>query len=157
MGLSNAERQARWRAKRATEIERLCKAPAKAAPLSDSQKLVEARKEIETLRQRIHDLEAARVRRERAGKSAPPPTGPDGEDDPRIARLQKSNSELRVKLRDPGAETGSVRAAQSMETGCTTTSAARVAYLQGRVQPRGLDDRNLQTGAAETDEHVVAR
>jgi hypothetical protein len=52
MGLSNAERRARWRAKRDAEIDRLRKAaatakPAKTAPAS--QKLADARKEIERL------------------------------------------------------------------------------------------------------------
>ena len=50
MGLSNAERQARWRAKRDAEIERLRKASGKAAPAS--RELAEARKEIAALRTR---------------------------------------------------------------------------------------------------------
>ena len=45
MGLSNAERQERWRAKRAREVEDLRKAAAKAKPATASpQELAEARK-----------------------------------------------------------------------------------------------------------------
>ncbi|MFK4725849.1 chromosome segregation ATPase [Bradyrhizobium niftali] len=59
MGLTNAEKQARWRAKRDAEIERLRKAAA--APPPD-QELIEARAEIERLR---NELIAARAEIER--------------------------------------------------------------------------------------------
>lgn len=59
MALTNAEKQARWRAKRDAEIERLRKAAA--APPPD-QELIEARAEIERLR---NELIAARAEIER--------------------------------------------------------------------------------------------
>jgi hypothetical protein len=72
MTLSNAERQARWRASRDAEIERLRKAAAqkpanavKAALLSDSQELIEARKEIERLRKRVDDMMRRRTETKR--------------------------------------------------------------------------------------------
>jgi len=100
MGLDNAERQARWRAKQNAEIERLRKATAEQA-----EQLAEARREIEiavlerenaTLkmalaRERKQHAEAktrpAKQHAEaktRAAKPAAPPTEPGGQD-PRIA------------------------------------------------------------------------
>jgi hypothetical protein len=49
MPLTNAEKQARWRARRDAEFKRLRKLAAKAAPANQEQ-LAEARKEIERLR-----------------------------------------------------------------------------------------------------------
>ena len=67
MPLSNAERQARWRASRDAEIERLRKAaaqkPANAAKAALSQELIEARKEIERLRKRVDEQKAKRGKR----------------------------------------------------------------------------------------------
>jgi hypothetical protein len=67
MTLSNAERQARWRASRDAEIERLRKAaaqkPANAAKAALSQELIEARKEIERLRKRVDEQKAKRGKR----------------------------------------------------------------------------------------------
>jgi DNA repair exonuclease SbcCD ATPase subunit len=54
MALTNAEKQARWRAKRDAETERLRNA-AEAAPSSE---LIEARKEIERLRNEVAALKA---------------------------------------------------------------------------------------------------
>ena len=90
MGLDNAERQARWRAKQNAEIERLRKAAAEQA-----EQLAEARREIEiavlerenaTLKmalahERKHGHAEAKTK---AAKPAAPPTEPGGED-PRIA------------------------------------------------------------------------
>ena len=67
MTLSNAERQARWRASRDAEIERLRKAaaqkPANAAKAALSDELIEARKEIERLRKRVDEQKAKRGKR----------------------------------------------------------------------------------------------
>jgi hypothetical protein len=67
MPLSNAERQARWRASRDAEIERLLKAaaqkPANAAKAALSDELIEARKEIERLRKRVDEQKAKRGKR----------------------------------------------------------------------------------------------
>jgi hypothetical protein len=67
MPLSNAERQARWRASRDAEIERLRKAaaqkPANAAKAALSDELIEARKEIERLRKRVDEQKAKRGKR----------------------------------------------------------------------------------------------
>jgi DNA repair exonuclease SbcCD ATPase subunit len=60
MGLTNAEKQARWRAKRDAEIGRLRKAAG--APSSDSPELIEARKEIERLRKENAALRAQKAR-----------------------------------------------------------------------------------------------
>ena len=60
MGLSNAERQARWQAKRKAELEALRKATAGGKPdgkTGPSPELIEARTEIAALRKRIAALE----------------------------------------------------------------------------------------------------
>ena len=73
MDRTNAERQARWRAKRDAEVERLRKAAAQAAAKaepSSSQELAEARKEIARLTAALEAetaalyTEIARLRRE---------------------------------------------------------------------------------------------
>ena len=95
MGLDNAERQARWRAKQNAEIERLRKAAAEQA-----EQLAEARREIEiavlerenaTLKmalahERTQHAEAKKhaEAKTRAARPAAPPTEPGG-GDPRIA------------------------------------------------------------------------
>ena len=95
MGLDNADRQARWRAKQNVEIERLRKAAAEQA-----EQLAEARREIEiavlerenaTLKmalahERKQHAEARKhaKAKTRAARPAAPPTEP-GSKDPRIA------------------------------------------------------------------------
>jgi hypothetical protein len=71
MGLTNAEKQARWRAKRDAEIKRLRKAAG--APSSDSQELIDARNEIERLRNENAALKAEReAARRKAVEDAEP-------------------------------------------------------------------------------------
>jgi hypothetical protein len=60
MGFSNAERQARWRARRAVEVATLRDA-ALAAALELRDRTTELRREIERLKARIAELEAARA------------------------------------------------------------------------------------------------
>ena len=84
--ISNAERQARWRAIRDAEIKALRAATIKA-------ELVLAQAENHVLRQRILDLEKALVRRESAVKSAQTKAASE------VARLREKNKELQVKLR----------------------------------------------------------
>ena len=84
--ISNAERQARWRAKRDAEIEALRAATIKA-------ELALAQAENHVLRQRILDLEAALARRESAAKSAQTKAKRV------IARLKEKNNERRSQLR----------------------------------------------------------
>jgi hypothetical protein len=83
--ISNAERQARWRAIRDAEIKALRAATIKA-------ELVLAQAENHVLRQRILDLEKALVRRESAVKSAQTKAASE------VARLREKK-ELQVKLR----------------------------------------------------------
>ena len=84
--ISNAERQARWRAKRDAEIEAL-RAAATKAELA----LTQAQNHL--LHQRILDLEAALARRESAAKSAQTKAASE------VARLKEKNKELQFKLR----------------------------------------------------------
>jgi hypothetical protein len=82
MGLSNAERQARWRAKRDAEVERLRKEAAreqpaaKAGAATPSPELIKAREEIERLRNENAALKAQRAGAG-AGKRPMPPPMPD--------------------------------------------------------------------------------
>ena len=92
MGLSNAERQARWRARRAGEVDALRKAAEAPPAAPTSPELLEARREIVRLRNRIKALEASQVTSPWANKSAPDP-------DSEVARLTKANKALRAKLR----------------------------------------------------------
>ena len=73
MGLNNAERQARWRTKRDAEIELLRKAAAE-----QSERLAEARREIEivaALKMGLaHEREQHAEAKTRAAKPAAPPT-----------------------------------------------------------------------------------
>ena len=84
--ISNAERQARWRAIRDAEIKALRAATIKA-------ELVLAQAENHVLRQRILDLEKALVRRESAVKSSQTKAASE------VARLKEKNKELKFKLR----------------------------------------------------------
>ena len=102
MGLDNAERQARWRAKQNAEIERLRKTAAEQA-----EKLAEARKEIEiavlerenaTLKMALaHERKQHAEAKTRAAKPAAPPTEPGGED-PRIALSDAQIAAMRDHL-----------------------------------------------------------
>ena len=84
--ITNAERQARWRAKRDAEIEALRAATTMA-------KLALAQAENHLLRQRILDLETALARRESVAKSAQTKAASE------VARLKEKNKELQFKLR----------------------------------------------------------
>ena len=84
--ISNAERQARWRAMRDAEIEALRAATIKA-------ELALAQAENHLLRQRILDLETALARRESAAKSAQTKAASE------VACLKEKNKELQFKLR----------------------------------------------------------
>ena len=83
--ISNAERQARWRAKRDAEIEALRAAIIKAG-------LARAQAENHLLRQRVLDLETALARRESVAKFAQTQAS-------EVARLKEKNKELQLKLR----------------------------------------------------------
>ena len=83
--ISNAERQARWRAKRDAEIEALRAAIIKAG-------LARAQAENHLLRQRVLDLETALARRESVAKFAQTQAS-------EVARLKEKNKELKFKLR----------------------------------------------------------
>ena len=83
--ISNAERQARWRAKRDAEIEALHAAIIKA-------ELARAQAENHLLRQRVLDLETALARRESVAKFAQTQAS-------EVARLKEKNKELKFKLR----------------------------------------------------------
>ena len=83
--ISNAERQARWRAKRDAEIEALRAAIIKAG-------LARAQAENHLLRQRVLDLETALARRESVAKFAQTQAS-------EVARLNEKNKELKFKLR----------------------------------------------------------
>jgi len=94
MALSNAERQARSRAKRDAEIERLREAAGKAAPVS--QELAEARTEIERLRK---------------AAVAPSSDGPElSEARKEIERLRSENAVYRVLLQAKQAKTAARKA-----------------------------------------------
>jgi len=108
MGLDNAERQARWRAKQNAEIERLRKAAAEQA-----EQLAEARREIEiavlerenaTLKMALaHERNRPAEAKTKAAKPAAPPTEPSGED------LRIALSESQAAMRDhPQASSGLV-------------------------------------------------
>jgi len=108
MGLDNAERQARWRAKQNAEIERLRKATAEQA-----EQLAEARREIEiavlerenaTLKMALaHERNRPAEAKTKAAKPAAPPTEPSGED------LRIALSESQAAMRDhPQASSGLV-------------------------------------------------
>jgi hypothetical protein len=84
--ISNAERQARWRAMRDAEIEALRAATIKA-------ELALAQAENHVLRQRILDLEAALACRESAAKSAQTKAASE------VACLKQKNKDLQFKLR----------------------------------------------------------
>ena len=84
--ISNAERQARWRAKRDAEIEALRAATTKA-------ELALAQAENDLLRQRVVDLATALARRESVAKAAQTKTASE------VARLKERNKELQFKLR----------------------------------------------------------
>jgi hypothetical protein len=84
--ISNAERQARWGAKREAEIEALRAAIIKA-------ELAWARAENHLLRQRVLDLETALARRESAAKSAQTQAASE------VAHLKEKIKELQFKLR----------------------------------------------------------
>jgi len=83
--ISNAERQARWRAKRDAEIEALRAAIIKAG-------LARAQAENHLLRHRVLDLETALARRESVAKFAQTQAS-------EVARLKEKNKELKFKLR----------------------------------------------------------
>ena len=83
--ISNAERQARWRAKRDAEIEALRAAIIKAG-------LARAQAENHLLRHRVLDLETALARRESVAKFAQTQAS-------EVARLKEKNKELQFKLR----------------------------------------------------------
>ena len=83
--ISNAERQARWRAKRDAEIEALRAAIIKAG-------LARAQAENHLLRHRVLDLETALARRESVAKFAQTQAS-------EVARLNEKNKELKFKLR----------------------------------------------------------
>ena len=93
MGLSNAERQRRY-------IARLKARGAPPGGGAPEPRIRELEAENADLRGRLTEEIKARLRREaKAGKSASPVTGRDGED-PRIARLQNRNKELRGELHE---------------------------------------------------------
>ena len=83
--IGNAERQARWRAKRDAEIEALRAAIIKAG-------LARAQAENHLLRHRVLDLETALARRESVAKFAQTQAS-------EVARLKEKNKELKFKLR----------------------------------------------------------
>jgi hypothetical protein len=83
--ISNAERQARWRAKRDAEIEALRAAIIKAG-------LARAQAENHLLRHRVLDLETALARRESVAKFAQTQAS-------EVARLKEKNKELQSQLR----------------------------------------------------------
>jgi hypothetical protein len=90
MALSNAERQARWRAKRDTEIERLRKAGR-----------AERDAEIERLRKAAteHGGIGLRFLRRRAAKPKAPPLPPDEAREKIIKGLRTENRNLKAKVR----------------------------------------------------------
>ncbi|MEY9227722.1 FtsZ-binding cell division protein ZapB [Bradyrhizobium japonicum] len=103
MGLNNAERQARFRAKRDAEIERLRKASNK--PVPASQELDDARAEIKRLTKEV-TLEQIRnlglndeVERLKAkiAKPAKVPLDPESEAARQIAALKKRNKTLQAE------------------------------------------------------------
>jgi hypothetical protein len=75
MSLSNAERQARWKAKRSAEIEALRKAAKSADPASEE--LVQARQEIDRLRAQLAAASKAAPEKPAADSKAAPPTDAD--------------------------------------------------------------------------------
>ena len=84
--ISNADRQARWRARREAEIEALRAATTKA-------ELALAHAENHLLRQRLLDIETALALRESVAKSAQIQAASE------VARLKERNKELQFKLR----------------------------------------------------------
>ncbi len=94
--MSNAERQARWRAKRdaehakrEAELAELRKATASPPPQPDQEAL------IATLKARIRDLEAQLARKPKPAQAAPQPRS----DDARLAACQKQNRDLHIKVK----------------------------------------------------------
>ncbi|MGM4958113.1 hypothetical protein [Bradyrhizobium sp. 604_D8_N2_3] len=103
MSLNNAERQARFRAKRDAEIERLRKAVPKPAPTS--KELDDARAEIKRLSKELTlvqirnsglDYEVKRLK-EKIAKPAKVPLDPESEAVRQITALRKRNKTLQAE------------------------------------------------------------
>jgi hypothetical protein len=127
MGLSNAERQARWRAKRDAEIERLRKAAGKAAPATS--------REVERLTQELEQAKA------RIGQMAEEQT----------AQTQRFRDALKRRADKPKAErppldpdSAAAREIKSLKTRIKNLQ-SELAYIKGHYKAQSAAKHGLMT------------